>query len=168
MKKIIPFRKEIIFKTNLAEITSISLEHTLNTQDKDIEGNFIISGDYKISDTSINTEDFSYDLPFHITMDDKYILDNIILDIDDFYYEIINNNILSIHIDVLIDKLEEVLIEDLIISNEVEEANIEEEIENLSSIEETSELVRKEEILEDINDDEILIEREEELKSNGK
>lgn len=163
MKKIIPFRKEIIFKTNLAEITSISLEHTLNTQDKDIEGNFIISGDYKISDTSINTEDFSYDLPFHITMDDKYILDNIILDIDDFYYEIINNNILSIHIDVLIDKLEEVLIEDLIISNEVEEANIEEEIENLSSIEETSELVRKEEILEDINDDEILIEREEEL-----
>lgn len=167
MKKIIPFRKEIIFKTNLAEITSISLEHTLNTQDKDIEGNFIISGDYKISDTSINTEAFSYDLPFHITMDDKYILDNIILDIDDFYYEIINNNILSIHIDVLIDKLEEVLIEDLVIEDEVEEEiealNLVEETENLNLVEETSELVRKEEIEEETNEDEILIERKEEL-----
>lgn len=167
MKKIIPFRKEIIFKTNLAEITSISLEHTLNTQDKDIEGNFIISGDYKISDTSINTEAFSYDLPFHITMDDKYILDNIILDIDDFYYEIINNNILSIHIDVLIDKLEEVLIEDLVIEDDVEEEiealNLVEETENLNLVEETSELVRKEEIEEETNEDEILIERKEEL-----
>lgn len=158
MKKIIPFRKEIIFKTNLAEITSISLEHTLNTQNKDIEGNFIISGDYKISDTSINTEDFSYDLPFHITMDDKYILDNIILDIDDFYYEIINNNILSIHIDVLIDKLEEVLIEDLVIEDDVDE---EKDVSEL--FEETEELVRKEEIEEETSEDEILIERKEEL-----
>ena len=30
MKNIIPFRKNVIFKTNLSEITSISLENTLN------------------------------------------------------------------------------------------------------------------------------------------
>lgn len=157
MKKIIPFSKEIIFKTNLAEITSISLEHTLNTQDKDIDGSFIISGDYKISDTSINTESFSYDLPFHITMDDKYVLDNIILDIDDFYYEIVNNNILSIHIDVLIDKLEEILIEDLVKNDEVEK-----EIEYIDSIEESLDSDRKE-IEEETSNDEILIERKEDL-----
>ena len=157
MKKIIPFSKEIIFKTNLAEITSISLEHTLNTQDKDIDGSFIISGDYKISDTSINIESFSYDLPFHITMDDKYVLDNIILDIDDFYYEIVNNNILSIHIDVLIDKLEEILIEDLVKNDEVEK-----EIEYIDSIEESLDSDRKE-IEEETSNDEILIERKEDL-----
>ena len=70
MKKIIPFSKEIIFKTNLAEITSISLEHTLNTQDKDIDGSFIISGDYKIHEVSINRENFNYKIPF------KHELDN--------------------------------------------------------------------------------------------
>ena len=35
MKKIVPFKKDINFKTNIAEITSISLEHTLKV------GNFI-------------------------------------------------------------------------------------------------------------------------------
>ena len=29
MKKIIPFKKDIIFKNHLSEITSISLEHSL-------------------------------------------------------------------------------------------------------------------------------------------
>ena len=39
MKKIIPFKKDIIFKTNLAEITSISLEHTLKISEKIVNGN---------------------------------------------------------------------------------------------------------------------------------
>ena len=111
MKKIIPFKKDIIFKTNISEITSISLEHTLSSdEDNAITGNFIVSGDYKISDESIHTEAFSYDLPFDIHLDEKYDLSHAIIDIDDFYYEIVNNNLLSLNIDVLIDKLEEKLI----------------------------------------------------------
>lgn len=108
MKKIIPFKKEIIFKTNLAEITSISLEHSLHKEEEYlITGAFSLNGEYKITDTSTNTEIFSYDLPFDIHMDDHYILDHIIVDIDDFYYEIVNENVLAIHIDVCVDKLEE-------------------------------------------------------------
>lgn len=113
MKKIIPFKKDIIFNTNLAEITSISLEHTLQVDaGNTVCGKFIVSGDYKMSDSSVHTDPFSYDLPFDITMDEKYRLDKASIDIDDFYYEIVNSNVLAVHIDVLIDRLEEVLIPD--------------------------------------------------------
>lgn len=120
MKKIIPFSQDIIFKTNVAEITSISLEHTLQSSDNNfITGELILSGDYKMSDSSTNTEEFSYNLPFDISMDDKYILDDVVIDIDDFYYELINNNILSVNIDVLVDRLEEKEEQDLM-TEEVE------------------------------------------------
>lgn len=108
MKKIVPFKKEIVFKTNLSEITSISLEHNLQKKDNNIiNGNFVVSGNYKVNETSINTERFSYELPFDINVDEKYMLDNVVIDIDDFYYEIINNKSLEVNIDVLIDHLEE-------------------------------------------------------------
>lgn len=130
MKKIIPFKKDIIFKTNLAEITSISLEHSLHKQDDElITGSFIISGNYKISDNSINVDSFSYDLPFDINIDDKYDISAIEIDIDDFYYEIINNNILSVNIDVCLDKIEDKpLIED--VKEDVEESKDEELVTN--------------------------------------
>lgn len=108
MKKIVPFRKEISFKTNLSEITSISLEHTLHVEDANlISGDFIVSGEYKIADNSINTEDFNYRLPFEIELDDHYLLEHVIVDINDFYYEIINNHSLVVNIEVCIDKLQE-------------------------------------------------------------
>lgn len=108
MKKIVPFKKEIIFKTNVSEITSISLEHNLHIEDNNlITGNFIISGEYKVADTSINTEIFNFELPFDINVDDKYDLNNVNVDIDDFYYEIVNNKSLEVNIEVLIDRLTE-------------------------------------------------------------
>ncbi|MEG0138478.1 MAG: LysM peptidoglycan-binding domain-containing protein [Bacilli bacterium] len=108
MKKVIPFKKEIIFKTNLSEIVSISLEHSLHLEQESlITGEFIISGEYKMADMSVDTEKFSFNLPFDINIDEKYLLNNITVDIDDFYYEIINNNVLSVNIEVLIDKIEE-------------------------------------------------------------
>lgn len=108
MKKIIPFQKEIIFKTNLAEITSISLEHSLHKEEEHlITGSFLLNGEYKITDTSTNTDVFSFDLPFDIHMDDHYILDRCSIEIDDFYYEIVNENVLAVNIDVCVDQLEE-------------------------------------------------------------
>lgn len=116
MKKIVPFKKDLNFKTNLSEITSISLEHSLKLSNNNlVTGNFIITGDYKMTDNSTNTESFSFELPFDINIDEKYDTKNLNIDIDDFYYEIIDNKILSVNIDVLLDKLEEV---PLIVNNE--------------------------------------------------
>lgn len=107
MKKIIPFKKKLEFKTNINEIVSISLENTLSINDNKVIGDLIIDGKYKITETSINVDDFEFKIPVEIEIDSKYIIDKVITDIDDFYYEIINNNILEVNIDVMLDNLEE-------------------------------------------------------------
>ena len=107
MKNIIPFKKDVIFKTDLSEITSISLENTLNLKNDTISGDFIVSWDYKISDKSTTVEPFELKLPFEIVLDDRFDTDKATIDIDDFYYEIINDKTLSINIDVLVDNLKE-------------------------------------------------------------
>lgn len=108
MKKIVPFKKEIPLNNNIHEILSISLEHTLHHElDYLITGEFIITGEYRMTDISINTEVFNFNIPFDINIDEKYKVDNVVIDIDDFYYEIINSNTLLINIEVLLDKLEE-------------------------------------------------------------
>lgn len=125
MKKIIPFKKEMLFNNNVHEITSISLEHDLKEKENNlVSGNFYISGEYKVSDTSTNTETFNFNLPCDINLDNKYILKNLKIDIDDFYYEVINSNILKANIDVLLDNLEEK--EEIIEEKRVEEETVEE------------------------------------------
>ena len=89
MKKIIPFKKEILFKTNINEITSISLEHQLSIHNLDVSGEFIISGDYKVSDNSKTVEPFNYNISFESILEDRYDTTKAEVDIDDFYYEII-------------------------------------------------------------------------------
>ena len=104
MKKIIPFTKDIKFNTKIYELSSISLENTLVVEDNnEIDGEFVVSGEYKMNDSSINTEPFIYGLPFNISLDESYITDTIKIDIDDFKYEIINEEILRVNIDVLVD-----------------------------------------------------------------
>ena len=121
MKQIIPFKKELLFKTKVSEITSISLEHTLSLKSDDlISGFFQITGDYKMTEGSINREKFEFKLPFDIALDSRYNLDSIIIDIDNFYYEIINNESLQVNIDVYVEGekiIEETLKEEK--SNEV-------------------------------------------------
>ena len=107
MKKIVPYKKELEFNTEVSEITSISLENTLKkVSDYFITGKFIVSGEYKIVDVSLNTEKFEFDLPFDINIDKKYNTDNLKIDIDDFYYEL-NKNKIIINISVLLDDLVE-------------------------------------------------------------
>ncbi len=106
MKKIIPFIKDLSFQTKISDVTSIALEHNLSMENADsIVGNFIVSGKYKINNVSINEEDFDITVPFDITLDDKYDSTKVQIDIDDFYYEIINEEVLRVHIDVLINNL---------------------------------------------------------------
>lgn len=103
MRKIIPFRKEILFKTKIKEVTSISLEHDYKVDDNLISGEFVVSGDYKITSSSINREEFNYTIPFEIDLDNKYDIGSISLDIENFYYEVMDEEVLKVSIDVLVE-----------------------------------------------------------------
>ena len=106
MKQIIPFRKEIEFKTMITKITSISLEHTLSLTDEyTIKGDFLLEGTYKMTEASTIEEPFSYKIPVEINIDSKYETSDITIDIDDFTYEILDEEKLSLKIDLLIDNL---------------------------------------------------------------
>ena len=107
MKIIIPFKKEVVFKDNISEITSISLEHHLTLNDYLVKGNFLITGEYKVSDASITVLPFNLELPIALSIEDRYDTNKAVCDIDDFYYEIINDRKLSISIDISVDKLSE-------------------------------------------------------------
>jgi len=95
----IPFTKDILFEKKVCEITSISLEHELISTEDDLKGNFIISGDFKSHEVSVNKEAFSYILPFEIELADDIDRDTIEFMIDDFTYEIIDNSTLRVNID---------------------------------------------------------------------
>lgn len=104
MKQIIPFKKELPFKTKVSDITSISLEREINVLDDGIvTGVFHITGDYKMNEGSINRENFSFDLPFDITLDPRYDVKTVSSDIEDFYYDVINDNTLKVNIDLYVE-----------------------------------------------------------------
>lgn len=107
MKQIIPFTKDIPLKTKINEITSISLEHDLSFKNDQLLGNFYIKGKYKMTEASQIENDYSYKVPFEVTISDRYSLDNAFSDIEDFYYEIIDEEVLRINIEIYIDGLEE-------------------------------------------------------------
>ena len=105
MKKTIAFEKQLAFKTNLNEITSIALENTLKCEDNTVEGDLIINGTYKIIETSTNVENFEFTIPINIEIDNRYITKEIQIDISNFYYEVLNNNMLKVNIEILLDNL---------------------------------------------------------------
>ena len=111
MKKIVPFKKDLLFKTKVSEITSISLEHKIiSTSDDLVSGEFLINGEYKMTEGSINREKYDFNLPFDIALNSKYDISTLKVDIDNFDYEIVNNELLNVSIDLLIeaDEKEEV------------------------------------------------------------
>lgn len=103
MKTIIPYEHDIKFDTKIAEITSISLEHEDSIKETEIMGDFIISGDYKIHSISVNKEPFKYRLPFSIELGDNLIRDSINYDVSDFTYDIKDNNILTVKIEMTLN-----------------------------------------------------------------
>ena len=103
MNKIIPFSKEIKFNENIGEITSIALDDTLKFIDSyTIGGDLIVRGCHKYNDIE---EDFSYPLPTGISVDEKYDTSKATISVDDFYYEIINDDTLKVRIDLILDNL---------------------------------------------------------------
>ena len=99
MKSIVPYTKDITFETKIAEICSISLEHELAIHDSSIDGEFIISGEYKTHEVSVNKESFLYKLPFTLEVTENILKDSIDFEITDFTYEVVNDNTLRVNIE---------------------------------------------------------------------
>lgn len=122
MKQIIPFKKDITFKTKIGEITSISLDNDLMLKGEDlISGNFFLSGTYKMLEASTKEETYSYKIPCEIAISDEYDTFDSTIDIDDFHYEV-KDDILSVNIVVAIDNLnkKETEVEENISSEKIE------------------------------------------------
>ena len=136
MKNIIPYEKDIVFDTKIAEITSISLEHEEETRNEEIDGSFIVSGDYKIHSISVNKTNFSYKIPFNIELSENIDKSSIMVDINDFTYDIKDSNTLTVKIELALtyDELE--------IQEEVKDEEIK-DIEPLEKIEEKEERIEE-------------------------
>lgn len=118
MKQIVTLEKEIAFKTMVGEISSISLEPDLAfINDSEIEGNLIISGTYKMTEASTIEEEFSYKVPVEIMLTTALEEETRKVDINNFTYAIVNEEALSITVELLIEGLEKIEVED----EEVEE-----------------------------------------------
>ena len=94
--------RDFLFKDSIFEITSISVEHDEDINGSKLEGDFIISGDYRLHEISINKEDFSFKLPFTHEIRSNVNLDTVNLEITDFTYELNNNDELHVHIEYIV------------------------------------------------------------------
>ncbi len=126
MNSIIPFKKNIIFKTQISEITDISLTHDYKILESVIEGELYLSGTYKMSPSSLSSEDFYYNIPFSIALSERIDKDTINLKIDSFEYKIDGDTLsLSVKLDMDADELKE---ERSIIDDIKEKLDIDEEL----------------------------------------
>ena len=156
MKQIISFKKELPFKTKVSDITSISLERELKVEEEGIvTGVFHITGDYKMNEGSINRENFSFDLPFDITLDPRYDINTVKSDIEDFYYDVINNDTLKVNIDLFIEA--EYLPEPVKEEEKVEEP-VQEEILDIEPMEESFNREEESKVEEKPNIEEVKLE----------
>ena len=152
MKQIVTLEKEIAFKTMVGEISSISLEPDLAfINDSEIEGNLIISGTYKMTEASTIEEEFSYKVPVEIMLTTALEEETRKVDINNFTYAIVNEEALSITVELLIEGLEKI---------EVEEEEVEEVIEPKEEVsadvrEIKDENIRENETVEDNTKEEI-------------
>lgn len=107
MKIILPFKKDVLLKDNVYEITSISLENQLSINEYLVQGTLYVTGEYRVSDASNTVLPFNLELPVSISLDDNYDTSCAKCDIDDFYYEIIDNQKISISVDISVDRLKQ-------------------------------------------------------------
>lgn len=143
MKQIISLEKEIAFKTMIGEISSISLEHTLKFEtDANILGDLIISGTYKMTEASTIEENFHYAIPVDIMLTNDLEEETRKIEIANFTYDVVNEEVLVIKVDILVKGVEKITIPD-----EIEEEQDEEPIE-----EDKEDLEKEIEVLEDVKE----------------
>lgn len=107
MRKNVSFEKRIDFPTMVGEISAISLEEDLKfINESSIEGNLILSGKYKLTEASRLEEDFNYKLPIEISLTEKLDISTSKVEISNFTYKMIDENIMLCNIELLIEGLE--------------------------------------------------------------
>lgn len=163
MKKIISFDKELDFPSMIGEVTSISLDNTLEFIDNQTaSGKFIISGTYKMTEASALEEDFNFEIPVEINLTETLDLTSTKIAIDNFNYEIVNDDILKCNIDVLIEGIEEIILTNNLENDEELTMSLEEEKIN-KEVEKLEEKIEKERIEEEVIAKKIVLEE----KSNS-
>lgn len=87
MKENKTIEKELLFKSKIKEITSISLDSDYKVENGCIKGNFLINGEYKIHEISINKEKFNFKIPFKHDLETDIDYDTVSLEINNFIYD---------------------------------------------------------------------------------
>lgn len=152
MKSIIPFTKELDFKTKVSEITSISLEREFEVNTSSIEGSLYVSGDYKSHEVSANVTPFNFKIPFTIEIPDNLVEESITLEISDFAYEMEENSKIKVSIELELsgeEKEEEEEPEDEVTPIEVDGEEIVKMLEEESEKEKEEERKEQEELPEE-------------------
>lgn len=104
MKKKIEIKKKIDFASMIGEICAISLDQQLKfIDDENVEGNLLLTGRYKSSVASQIEEDFSYEIPVHISLTEKVDSNTGNVSITDFYYDIQDSNSILCHIEMEVE-----------------------------------------------------------------
>ena len=128
-----------------------------------IEGNFLIKGTYKLTEASCIEENFEFNLPVEILLNEKLDINTSKIEIEDFYYEIENEENLICYIDVLVEGVEEIIEEQQVIVEPPIKELIREcdgDVYN-EKVNETTEI----ETLEQIEEKEIMKQEKEEVQS---
>ncbi len=102
MNEVFTVDREFLFKSSIHEITSISIEHNYDINASILEGEFIVSGDYRLHEISINKEDFSFKIPIKHNLRSNINLDSVEIEITDFTYDFRNGDELSVHIEYIV------------------------------------------------------------------
>lgn len=93
MRENFEIEKEFKFSSNIAEITSISLEERHDIKDNKLEGVFVVSGEYKIHEISLNKEKFSYKIPYTYDIRSDIEPTSLELEITNFVYDSDNDSL---------------------------------------------------------------------------
>ncbi len=147
----IPFESTLDFKTNIYEITKMSLEHDYNVNEGAVLGNFYVTGEYRSHEVSVNKEPFKFTLPFEVEISDDIDLNTLEFNIEDFSYTIEGENKLKVNIEYSLageERKGELIDTDEDVFEEVPDEELQREMDELD------ELINKEEVTEEVKEDE--------------
>ena len=113
MRENFEIEKELKFKSNIAEVTSISLEEKHDIKDNKLEGNFVVSGEYKIHEISLNKEKFSFKIPYECAIKNDIESETVNVEVTNFIYDTDNDSLfVTINYDINGDRKDILLFDD--------------------------------------------------------
>lgn len=103
MKKVYSLKHEIMFKNTISDILSIAIDKRFSLDGYAIKGQFFVNGQYLVRDKE--KDEFNIEIPYLNYIEDIYDVSKVKVDIEDFYYEIKNDNKLVLNIEIFVDGL---------------------------------------------------------------